>query len=131
MRQRCTNPNKSNYHWYGGRGITVCARWATFANFLADMGERPAGTLLERRKNHLGYSKANCYWATYKEQQSNRRSNRWITALGETKILTEWARDPRVTITASSLRERLAKGMDPVTALFTPPTPGIKMEVQS
>lgn len=26
MRRRCTNPKRSNYPNYGGRGITVCQR---------------------------------------------------------------------------------------------------------
>lgn len=27
MIQRCTNPRDSAYHYYGGRGITVCKEW--------------------------------------------------------------------------------------------------------
>jgi len=42
MKQRCLNPRSAQYHNYGGRGISICERWAdSFANFLADMGERP------------------------------------------------------------------------------------------
>ncbi|MDF3036582.1 MAG: hypothetical protein K0S28_1856, partial [Paucimonas sp.] len=39
MIQRCTNPNQSHYERYGGRGVTVCDAWKTFANFYADMGD--------------------------------------------------------------------------------------------
>jgi len=46
MRQRCTNRRHKNFHLYGGCGITVCDRWyprkgGSFANFLADVKERP------------------------------------------------------------------------------------------
>ena len=55
MRNRCNNPKEKQFKDYGGRGITVCARWETFENFLADMGEPPPGMTIERIKNHLGY----------------------------------------------------------------------------
>jgi hypothetical protein len=93
MHQRCENPNNEAYEHYGGRGIRVCARWSSFENFLADMGERPRGMTLDRKKNHLGYSKSNCRWATHLEQQSNRRDNRWIEFNGRTQTLSQWARE--------------------------------------
>ena len=81
MRQRCSNPNYAKWHRYGGRGITVCARWdpkqgGSFANFLADMGERPEGRTLDRWPNPDGnYEPGNCRWATPKEQRANQRKS--------------------------------------------------------
>lgn len=62
MHQRCYNPRARQYHWYGGKGVTVCKRWHTFENFLSDMGQRPQGTCLDRKDPTLGYSKENCRW---------------------------------------------------------------------
>jgi hypothetical protein len=73
MTQRCLNPNNDRYYDYGGRGITVCERWLDFANFLADMGERPEGTSIDRIDVNGNYEPTNCRWATSAEQGTNKR----------------------------------------------------------
>lgn len=93
MRQRCHDPNSDRFLAYGGAGIVVCDEWRhDFNKFLQDMGERPAGHTLDRIDPSGPYSKANCRWATAKEQASNRRNNKLIDFNGSKITITEAAR---------------------------------------
>jgi len=70
MIQRCHNKRSKDYPRWGARGITVCKRWRDFNKFHTDMAPRPRGCSLDRKNNNKGYSKANCRWATSKEQST-------------------------------------------------------------
>jgi hypothetical protein len=73
MRGRCLNPKNFAWKRYGGRGITICARWDRFENFLADMGRRPSlDHSLDRMNNNGNYEPGNCRWATRAQQNGNR-----------------------------------------------------------
>jgi len=73
MWTRCTNPRVKSFAIYGKAGITVCARWEDFSNFLADMGVRPLGTVLDRIRNDEGYEPSNCRWVSRQQSNVNRR----------------------------------------------------------
>lgn len=91
MKERVLNVKHKNYKQYGARGITICERWLTFANFLADMGECPPQMTLDRIDNNGNYEPANCRWTTRFVQARNQRLNRFFTFQGETKCATDWA----------------------------------------
>lgn len=83
LRGRCGNPNNQDYPDYGGRGIKCDPRWGLFKNFLADMGERPAGHTLERLDVNGDYGPDNCIWLPAKLQARNRRTARFVILNGE------------------------------------------------
>ena len=76
MIDRCTNPNCKDYHYYGGKGVSVCQRWMSFENFYDDMGTSPDGKELDRIENTKGYEPYNCRWATRSEQNANRSKSK-------------------------------------------------------
>lgn len=87
MIKRCEDPSCPAYPNYGGRGIKVCERWrASFPDFLADVGERPADPpwwtsskachSLDRKDNDGDYELANIKWSDHHEQNSNTRRSR-------------------------------------------------------
>lgn len=89
MLARCRTPSSSSYARYGALGVTVCERWHDFENFFADMGPRPSSRhSLDRHPNPSGnYEPGNVRWATYKEQNRNRKSNRIVVVRGESMPL--------------------------------------------
>lgn len=119
MRERCENPRSKNYKNYGAIGRTVCERWHSFANFIADMGRRPTPLhTLERIDNSLGYSPDNCKWATRKEQMRNVRYNRLLTHDGRTMCVTAWGE--AIGVNPQRIWKRINRGWSAERALTTP-----------
>lgn len=120
--RRCTDPNGSKYPDYGGRGITVCARWMEsngrgLLNFISDMGQRPEGMTLDRIDADGPYSPENCRWATQEQQQNNRRNNRRITYRDVTLTVAQWAK--ALGIKDAALRGRIVRLGWPVERALT------------
>lgn len=105
MVSRCTAPTSSGFHKYGARGIDVCERWLTFENFLADMGERPPATTIDRIDGTKGYYPGNCRWATVVEQQANLSTNLNITYAGRTQTVAAWQRELGISTIGWRLRQ--------------------------
>ena len=73
IKKRCTNPNRRDYKWYGGKGISFCERWRSFDNFVEDMGDSYfSGATIDRLDNDKDYCKDNCTWSSKSKQQQNR-----------------------------------------------------------
>lgn len=119
MHARCYSSTNNAYKYYGGKGITVCKRWHKFENFLEDMGKRPKGMTLERRKNGVMYRPGNCYWANRQEQTLNRCTTIWITLHGITLCLKDWCK--RAKLDYGTVRKRLRNGWTTAKALTTRP----------
>jgi len=119
MKTRCENPAAPDYATYGAVGIT-CDSWSdSFETLLAEMGPKPTPAhTLERIDNSLGYSKANCRWATRKEQAANRRTTRFFTHEGVTLNITDWAK--RIGVSHGKLQQRLQSGLSFVDAITLP-----------
>lgn len=120
MKSRCFWKPHSEYHRYGGRGITVCQRWIdSFETFLADMGERPGlGWSLERLDNSRGYDPNNCTWIPKRRQSQNQRSNVRVTMEGENVCISEACR--RLGISRINVYKRLEMGWTIEDALHRP-----------
>ncbi len=121
MKNRCLCPTSKDYERYGQRGVSVCPEWLSFEQFLADMGERPENTTIERVDNNGNYKPGNCVWADATVQANNRRSNSKVTINGETKQLSEWVRIFGV-VSLRTAQSRYYRGKwNPIDAVSLPP----------
>lgn len=113
MRSRCNNPKNKDFGNYGGRGVSVCKEWDDFSVFFAEMGARPEGLTIERIDVNGNYEPLNCKWADGDEQANNKQATVRITHNGETKSLTQWAR--QLGKAHGTLTYRIANGLEPIT----------------
>lgn len=120
MRERCNRPTHPMFKYYGGKGISVCERWNSFADFLADMGRKPSRVDTIDRINGSGnYEPANCRWATPLEQNLNRPNVYKITIGDRTESLRVWCEENGITLGAAY--QRMSKvGMSPEEAVTRP-----------
>lgn len=127
MRQRCLNPNDHAYHYYGGKGVSICDEWNNFKAFAdwaykngyRDSAERYECTL-DRIDTDGNYCPENCRWVSMKEQCRNKSSNRILTFNGKSMTLTEWAE--QLSMSVQTIHSRLFRsGWSVERALTQPP----------
>lgn len=123
MRARCHNKSCKPYPNYGGRGITISKEWVdSFEAFVDDMGLAPGPEFtLERKDNSSGYSKENCKWASWTEQNNNTRKTTKVTYMGVTHSVTVWGRITKISRYTIALRLKLGWSIE--KALTTPVIP--------
>lgn len=121
MKQRCLEPDSDRYKDYGGRGITVAQEWInnfdTFADWAKDNGYVD-GLTIDRIDNDGNYCPGNCRWLTRREQNRNKRTNKMVTYMGETKPLIVWCEE--LGLKYDPIHNRIDKGWDVELAFKTP-----------
>lgn len=121
MKQRCENYTNKNYKDYGGRGIKVCEEWSNYFTAFYDWSISNGykkGLSIDRIDNNGDYCPENCRWIDHRKQMNNTRRNRFITFNGETKTISEWAKN--LGYSSSIIRDRLKLGWTIEKAITTP-----------
>lgn len=93
MKRRCNDENISDYHNYGGRGISYCNEWEEFEPFhdwVLKNGYSDNLTI-DRIDVNGNYKPSNCRWVDMKIQANNTRKNVRVTIEGVTKTIPEWS----------------------------------------
>jgi hypothetical protein len=119
MKQRCYNPKRSRYKWYGAKGITVCDEWQEFIPFMqwATNNGYTEELTLDRKDSTKNYTPDNCEWVTLEENSRKAmctlrgrevNGNIDITYKGKTQSIRAWAEESGITYKV--LYNRLLKG---------------------
>ena len=110
MKKRCNNPRNKRFKRYGERGIKVCAEWSdsfqAFQEWAMENGY--ANDLsIDRIDVDGNYEPDNCRWIPFAQQQRNTSRSHFVTAMGETKTIAEWAE--LTGIRQDTIKDRLNK----------------------
>lgn len=128
LRSRCSKATHPVYARYGARGVTVAGEWDDFWSFYdwsITAGYRP-GLNLDLARRARRFAPANCRWITRRERMARDgnpggRESRWrITAFGESKSPSAWAKDRRCSVSPDVLRARIRRGVPPEEAVSLP-----------
>lgn len=112
IKQRCLNPKSSEYHNYGGRGITICNEWLEFQNFYNYVSTLEHydddGYTLDRIDVNGNYQVGNVRWIKREMQARNQRRNVYVDFYGVKMLLLDVA---KITgINYGTLRNRIRSG---------------------
>ena len=122
MLARCTYEKQIGYQRYGGRGVSICDEWRfDFTNFYewAMVNGYSDHFTIDRIDVNGNYEPCNCRWVTQKEQSNNKTNNHFLTYMGKTQTMSQWAEE--LGINSSTLESRINQyHWDVEKALTTP-----------
>lgn len=113
MKKRCYVKSSAGYKYYGGRGIKVCDEWIADYKAFSDLAKSNGytdGLTLDRIDSNGNYEPSNCRWATYIEQENNRRCCHYIEINGVKLTVAQWARITNTPV--STLKGRISRKGD-------------------
>lgn len=127
MKQRCTNPNRRDFKWYGGAGVKVCSLWMnSFLSFYNHVGPRPSPQHTIDRIDVLGdYEPGNVRWILQRHQVENTTVVRMITIGGKAQSISAWERE--MGLAKGVARRRESSGWSITDAILTPSIKGQKL----
>jgi hypothetical protein len=77
MIERCENPKRLNYKYYGGKRISICKEWRTspksFIKWALKTGWKK-GLTIDRIDSNGNYCPENCQWLT--QSENTKKANR-------------------------------------------------------
>ena len=74
IKQRCYNPKRHNYKWYGLKGIKLCKKWLKNPKLFIKWGTLNGyrqGLQIDRIDNDKNYEPINCRFVTAKQNIRN------------------------------------------------------------
>lgn len=136
MRKRCRCENRSDYKYYGGKGIKVCDEWDNveygfdvFKSWAMRNGYRDSLTI-DRINPNGDYCPENCRWVTMQAQAYNKTTTKhpenapknnkikYVSYNGKSQTLYAWGKE--LGIDYHILIRRLQRGWSVEKTLETP-----------
>lgn len=113
IKQRCLNPNSTNYCRYGAKGVKLASEFESFepfADYITQLsGYGSPGVSLDRKDGTKGYERGNLRWGTQSLQLANQVSsgkgaNRY-TGVNWSKTHKRWI--ARITLEGKTLMSKV------------------------
>ena len=120
IKQRCLNPNKDNFKYYGGRGITIYEPWikdsSLFIDYCFELKPNVEQLLVEgfqidRIKNEKGYVPGNIRFITSKENANNTRKNIFVIYHNKKIPLCEAIKESKTSFCYINIFKKLKRGL--------------------
>jgi hypothetical protein len=126
MKQRCYNPKRKDYRWYGAVGVTVCQEWRdSFIAFYEHVGPKPSPKhTIDRIDVFRGYEPGNVRWVLQAQQVENTTVSRLITINGKTQTVSAWERE--MGLSKGQVKAREGYGWTTEEAILVPSVMGQK-----